>query len=131
MEESFKIEIVGPEKILFQDDINIATIPSYEGDMGILKNHISIITFLRPGLVKIQKNNNEIQTFFVEDGVVEFFNNKLIILSTSAVNIKDISRKYLDNISKNTEIMLSENGLSDDNRYLLSHKLEVIKEINV
>ena len=78
MEESFKFEIVSPEKIFFSDTVNMVTIPSYEGEMSLLKNHISIITFLRPGLVKVEKNDGNFDEFFVEDGTIEFFNNTLI-----------------------------------------------------
>ena len=78
MEEKFKFEIIGPEEIIFSDNIKSVTLPSYEGDMSILKNHISIITFLRPGIIKIEKDEKSYEDFFVQDGIVEFFNDNLI-----------------------------------------------------
>ena len=81
MEENFKFEIVSPEKIIFSNDIKMARLPSYEGDMSILKNHISIITFLRPGIIKIHKKDENTEEFFVQDGTVEFFNDSLVVLS--------------------------------------------------
>ena len=78
MEENFNFEIISPEKIIFTGDVSMVTFPSYEGDMSILKNHISIITFLRPGIVKIYKEKNDSEEFFVQDGTVEHFNNSLV-----------------------------------------------------
>ena len=75
MEDSFKLEIISPEKIIFSDIVEMVKLPSYEGDMSILKNHISIITFLRPGLVKVEKKDSNFEEFFVEDGTIEFFDN--------------------------------------------------------
>ena len=103
MEDNFKLQIVSPEKIIFSGDSKMVTIPSYEGDMSLLKNHISIITFLRPGIIKVQKNDENFINFFVQDGTVEYFNDSLIILSASAMNIKDLSKEFLDNIVANTQ----------------------------
>jgi len=129
MEDNFKLEIISPEKIIFSDNVNMATLPSYEGDMSILKNHISIITFLRPGLIKVKKSDNNFEDFFVEDGTIEYFNNSLVVLSTSAINVKNLSREYLDTLNKNTQNKLSDTDLTDHDRYTLNHKLDTIKEI--
>ena len=129
MEDNFKLEIISPEKIIFSDNVNMVTLPSYEGDMSILKNHISIITFLRPGLIKVKKNDNNFEDFFVEDGTIEYFNNSLVVLSTSAINVKNLSREYLDTLNKNTQNKLSDTDLTDHDRYTLNHKLDTIKEI--
>ena len=99
MEDNFKLEIISPEKIIFSDNQN-GYIPSYEGDMSILKNHISIITFLRPGIIKVKKKDENLESFFVEDGTVEYFNDSLVILSASAINLKDISKEFLDNLKQ-------------------------------
>jgi len=131
MDENFKIEIISPEKIIFSTDTKIAKIPSYEGDMSILKNHISIITFLRPGIVKVEKNENNFEEFFVQDGTVEFFNNFLVLLSVSAINVKDLSKVFLDNLNKDTEDKLAKENITDQSRYILNHKLNVIKEISI
>ena len=88
MEDNFKLEIISPEKIIFADEAKMVTLPSYEGDMSILKNHISIITFLRPGIIKVQNDGN-FKEFFVQDGTVEYFNDSLVALSASAINVKD------------------------------------------
>ena len=131
MEENFKLEIISPEKIIFSDNVNMATLPSYEGDMGILKNHISIITFLRPGLIKVKKNDNDFEDFFVEDGTIEYFDNSLVVLSTSAISVKNLSREYLDALNKNTQNKLSDTNLTDHERYTLNHKLDTIKTIRI
>jgi len=131
MEDSFKLEIISPEKIIFSDFARTIKIPSYEGDMTILKNHISIITFLRPGLVKIEKKDRSVEEFFVEDGTAEFFNNTLILLSVSAKNVKSLSREFLDNLTKETEQILSGEKITDQDRYILNHKIDIIKEIRI
>ena len=131
MEENFKIEIISPEKVIFSDDIKIATLPSYEGDMSILKNHISIITFLRPGIIKVKNKDNNPNVFFVQDGTVEYFNNFLIVLSASAINIKDLSREFIDNLNKDTQEKIINKNITDNERYILNHKLDAIKEIRI
>ena len=131
MKDNFKIEIISPEKIIFSDDIKVAKIPSYEGDMCILNDHISIITFLRPGIVKLEKKDGNFEEFFAENGTVEFFNNILVLLSTSIKNIKDLSKEVLENLNKDAQDKLSKNNITDQERYILNHKLDVIKEIRL
>ena len=131
MEENFKIEIISPEKIIFSDNTKMVTLPSYEGDMSVLKNHIPIITFLRPGIIKVQKNDNNFERFFVEDGTIEYFNDSLVVLSASAINIKDLSRELIDNLNKDTENKLNQKDITDHDRYILNHKLDALKEIRV
>ena len=131
MEDNFKFEIVSPEKVIFSDNTTMVTLPSYEGDMSVLKNHISIITFLRPGKIKVKKNNVNFDEFFVEDGIVEYFNDSLVVLSVSALNVKDLSKEFLDNLSKDTQDKLTQKDISDHERYILNHKLDALKEIRV
>ena len=131
MEDNFKFEIISPEKIIFSDNVKIATLPSYEGDMSILKNHISIITFLRPGIIKVQKNDGNFKDFFVQDGTVEYFNDSLVVLSASAINVKDLSKELVDNLNKDTQDKLGDKNITDHDRYILNHKLDVIKEIRI
>jgi len=131
MEDNFKIEIISPEKIIFSDSAKMIKIPSYEGDMSILKDHISIITFLRPGLVKVEKINNDFEEFFVQDGTIEFFNNTLILLSASAINLKNLSKEFLENLNKEAEKELSKENITDQDRYILNHKIDTIKELRI
>ena len=131
MEDNFKIEIISPEKIIFSDLAKMIKIPSYEGEMSILKDHISIITFLRPGLVKVEKKDNDFEEFFVEDGTIEFFNNTLILLSASAINLKNLSKEFLDNLNQDTKERLEKDDITDHDRYVLNHKLDTLKEIRI
>jgi len=131
MDEDFKLEIISPEKIIFSDSVKMVKVPSYEGDMSILKNHISIITFLRPGLVKVEIKDGKFEDFFVQDGTVEFSNNFFVLLSSSILNIKDISKEFLENISKKTQDKLTQQDITDEDRYVLNHQLEVIKDIRI
>ena len=131
MEDFFKLEIISPEKIIFSDEVPIATIPSYEGDMTILKDHISIITFLRPGIIKTKKNDGNSENFFVQDGTIEFFNNKLVILSASAINIKNVTKDFLQNLNEESQNKLQQKEISDYDRYMLNHKIDTIKEITI
>ena len=131
MEDNIKLEIISPEKIIFSDSTTMVTLPSYEGDMSILKNHISIITFLRPGIIRVKKKDDNYEEFFVQDGTVEYFNDSLVVLSESAINIKDLSKEIVDNLNKDTQNKLTDKNITDHDRYVLNHKLEALKEIRV
>ena len=131
MENNFKIEIISPEKIVFSEDAKMVTLPSYEGDMSVLKHHISIITFLRPGIIKVQEDKGDFDEFFIQDGTVEYFNDNLVVLSASAINIKNLSKEFLDKLNKNTQEKLAEKDITDHDRYVLNCKLDVIKEIRI
>ncbi len=130
MEDNFKLEIISPERIIFSDEAKMVTLPSYEGDMSILKNHISIITLLRPGIIKVQNDGN-FKEFFVQDGAVEFFNDSLVVLSASAINVKDLSKEFVDNLNEDTQDKLTDKNITDHDRYVLNHKLDALKEIRV
>ena len=131
MEDNFKLEIISPEKVIFSDNVTMVTLPSYEGDMSILKHHISIITFLRPGIIKIQKNGENFEEFFIQDGTVEYFNDSLVVLSASAINVKNASKGFLDKLNKDTQDKLADENITDHERYVLNRKLDVLKEIRV
>ena len=131
MENNFKLEIISPERIFFSDDVKMVTLPSYEGDMSILKYHISIITFLRPGIIKVQKNDESFENFFVQEGTVEYFNDSLVVLSASAINVKDLSEEFVENLTKDSQEKLTDKNITDHDRYVLHHKLDVLKEIQV
>ena len=131
MENSFKIEIISPEKIIFQDNSTMVTLPSYEGDMSVLKQHISIITFLRPGVIKVKKKDGNFEEFFAQDGTVEYFNDSLVVLSASVINVKNLSKEYLDDLNQITQDKLEGKDISDHDRYILNHKLNAIKEIRI
>jgi F-type H+-transporting ATPase subunit epsilon len=131
MEDNFKLEIISPERIIFLDTVKIVKVPSYEGDMSILKNHISIITFLRPGIIKVEKDESNYEEFFVQDGTLEFFNNTLVLLSASVENIKNLTKDFLNNLVEDTKNELEKEEITDQNRYILNHKLDTIKDIRI
>ena len=131
MENKFKLEIISPEKIIFSGDASMVVLPSYEGDMSILKHHISIITFLRPGVIKVEKSEENFEEFFVEDGIIEYFNDSLVVLSASVKNVKDLSKDFVDHINKDIETKLLDKNITDHDRYVLNRKLDVIKEIRL
>ena len=131
MEGNFKFEIISPEKIIFSENASMVTFPSYEGDMSILKNHISIITFLRPGIIKIEKDEKNEENFFIQEGTVEYFNDSLVILSSTAENIKNLSQEFIKTLSKDAEDKLLQKDITDHDRYMLNHKIEALKEIRV
>ena len=131
MESSFKVQIISPEKIIFSDNAIEVTLPSYEGEMGILKNHISIITFLRPGFISATQSEGKLEKFFAEDGIAEFNTNDLIVLSSSVLNIKELSKEFLDNLNKTTKDKLAQKDLADNDRYMLNQKLDILKDIRI
>ena len=132
MEDTYKIEIVSPEKVIFADEnVLEVVLPSYEGEMGILKDHIPIISFLRPGIVKILKSSANINSFFVQDGIIEFYNNNLTILSNKIINIKNLNKEKIDQLITETEKILNNKKLNDDNRYLANHKIDALRSLNL
>ena len=131
MEDNFKLEIIGPEKIIFSDSVKMVKVPSYEGDMSILKNHISIITFLRPGVIRIEKSDGNFEEYFAQDGTIEFYDGNLIVLSAFVENIKNLSKEFLEKLAKDTQEKLSKEGITDHDFYILNHKLDIIKEIKI
>ena len=128
MSEKFKVEIISPDKSIIKSDTTEVTIPSFEGEMGILKDHIPLITFLRPGIIEI-KDQIE-RKYFVEDGTVEFSNNNLLILTSTAKEVSNIDKESLSAIIGKVEKKLSEDEITDKERYLLSYKLDILKNIN-
>ena len=132
MEDTYKIEIVSPEKVIFADEnVLEVVLPSYEGEMGILKDHIPIISFLRPGIVKILKSSENVNSFFVQDGIIEFYNNNLTILSSKIINIKNLNKEKIDQLITETEKILNDEKLNDDNRYLANHKIDILRSLNL
>ena len=129
MSENFTVEIISPDKSILKSEANEVTIPSYEGQMGILKNHIPIITFLRPGLIVIKENNGE-KIFFIEDGTVEFSNNNLLILTSTVKSLDSLEKNSIDSIIKNSQEKISKGDINDKERYLLSYKIDTLREIN-
>ena len=130
MSEEFKIEIVNPEKsFLVKDDVFEVVVPAYEGEMGILKDHISIISFLKPGIIKISSKSGD-ENFYVEDGIVEFKNNNLSILTSSIFNIADMDKSQQEDLLKHAQEESSKEEISDQSRYLIDQKIEVLKTLN-
>ena len=128
MSEKFTVEIISPDKSIIKSDTTEVTIPSFEGEMGILKDHIPLITFLRPGIIEI-KDQIE-RKYFVEDGTVEFSNNNLLILTSTAKEVSNIDKESLSAIIGKVEKKLSEDEITDKERYLLSYKLDTLKNIS-
>ena len=132
MEDTYKIEIVSPEKVIFSDkNVQEVILPSYEGEMGILKDHISIVSFLRPGIVKILKSSENVNSFFLQDGIIEFYNNNLTILSSKIINIKNLNKEKIDQLITETEKILKDEKLNDDNKYLANHKINALRSLNL
>ena len=130
MSEEFKIEIVNPEKsFLVKDDVSEVVVPAYEGEMGILKDHISIISFLKPGIIKILSKSGS-ESYYIEDGIVEFKNNNLSILTSSIFNIADMDKSKQQDLLKQAEEESGKEEISDQSRYLIDQKIEVLKTLN-
>ena len=130
MSEEFKLEIVNPEKsFLSKEDVKEVLVPAYEGDMGILKDHISIISFLKPGILKVFSKSGE-DKYYVEDGIIEFKDNTLSILTSSIFSLDKIDRSYVSQSLSDTEKLLSKEDLDDQSRFLISQKIDVLKSIS-
>ena len=130
MSEEFKIDIINPDKSFYSSEVaKEVVIPAFEGEIGILKDHIPIISFLKPGIIKIKLNNTE-EAFYVEDGIIEFKDNLLSILTSSIIDIKKFEKSQLSENLKNAEKELENKDLNDQDHYLASQKVEVLKTIN-
>ena len=131
MSEEFKIEIANPEKsFLLKEDVTQVVVPAFEGEMGILKDHISIISFLKPGIVKVYSKSEE-NNYFLEDGIVEFKDNSLSILTSSIYNVSDLDRNKIEQILKDTEKESGLDNIDDQKRYLIDQKIEVLKSLQL
>ena len=131
MSEEFKVEIVNPEKsFLSKENATEVVVPAFEGEMGILKDHISIISFLKPGIIKVYSKSEE-NKYFVEDGIVEFKDNSLSILTSSIYNLTDFDRSKIDQILKKAEKESNDENIDDQKKYLIDQKIEVLKNINL
>ena len=131
MSQGFKLEIVNPEKsFLNKDEILEVVVPAYEGDMGILKDHISIISFLKPGFVRVFSSSSSEEVYYVEDGIIEFKNNCLSILTSNIFDIKKIEKNKVKNILDKAEKDVKKTDISDQEKYLIDQKIEVLKSLN-
>ena len=128
MLDKFTIEIITPDKTILKSEATEVTIPSFEGQMGILKDHIPLITFLRPGIILVQ--NQEEKKYFVEEGTVEFSSNNLLILTSTAKDLKNMEKNSINDLIDQAEKKLEDSNLSDKDKYVMSYKIATLKEIN-
>ena len=128
MSDKFTVEIITPENSILKSDTNEVSIPSYEGQMGIMKDHIPLITFLRPGLITI--SDQEEKRYYVEEGTVEFSKNNLLILSSTVMDLKNLSKKNIDDLLNEAEKKLQKSELNDKERYIAFYKINTLKEIS-
>ena len=130
MSEEFKVEIVNPEKLfLVKEDVLETVVPAFEGEMGILKDHISIISFLKPGIIRILSKSGD-ESYYVDDGIVEFKNNILSILTSSIFNLSDLDKSKIQDLLKLAEEGLNKTENNDQSKYLIDQKIEVLKSLN-
>ena len=128
MSENFNLEIIKPDQTLFNAEVKQVAIPAYEGMMTILNDHISLITFLRPGFIEVDIKDKK-EKFYVEDGTVEFFNNKLLILSTSAIQIEKLGKDNVEKMLEEANVLLQNSEIRDKEKYILNYKINSLQEI--
>ena len=128
MSDIFKVELISPDQTILKQEAKEVIIPSYEGQMGILNNHIPLITFLRPGIITIKTNIEK--KFYVEEGTVEFSNNSLLILTSTAIDLKNLEKKSIIDLLEESEKKLKDNNFTDKEKYIISYKIDTLKEIN-
>ena len=130
MSDSFNLEIVNPEKLFLSlDNVSEVVVPAFEGDMGILKDHISIISFLKPGIVKVF-TGNEVKELYVEDGIIEFSENSLSILTSRIIDIKEIKKDDLSSMINEANEALKDENLDDQKRFVANQKIDVLNRLN-
>ena len=128
MEKNFNLEIISPEKIILSEKVNSVTIPSFEGEMTILLDHIPLITFLRPGILRIEGSKES--EYFVEEGTVEFSNNTLIVLSSTIIPLENVKGENISKMIEDSKVLLAKENLSDKAKYIVSHKIDTLSKIN-
>ena len=128
MSDMFRVELISPDQTILKEEANEVIIPSYEGQMGILNNHIPLITFLRPGIITIKTKVEK--KFYVEEGTVEFSNNNLLILTSTARDLANFDKGLINDLLKKAELQLNKNDTSDKDRYVVSYKIETLREIS-
>ena len=130
MSEEFKVEIVNPEKSFFsKEDVIEVVVPAFEGEMGILKDHIPIISFLKPGIIKVLSQSEE-ESYFIEDGILEFKENNLSILTSSIIKVSDLSKEKIDKIISDSEKESSMEDLDDQKKFLIDQKIDILRSLN-
>tara|TARA_B100000780_G_scaffold170961_1_gene119670 strand:- start:4251 stop:4640 length:390 start_codon:yes stop_codon:yes gene_type:complete len=129
MSENFNLEIISPDQTLFNSEVKQVSIPAHEGIMTILKDHISLITFLRPGFIEIDINN-KIEKFYIEDGTVEFFNNNLLILSPSVIQVEKLAKDSIEKMIVESKELLQNSDIKDNEKHILSYKIDTLQKIN-
>ena len=129
MSDLFKFEIITPDQTILNSETSQVTIPAYEGLLTILKDHISLVTFLRPGFIEAYLNN-KIEKYYVEEGTVEFSDNKLLILSSSAIKLEKLNREKIDKMISESKSLLQNTEIKDKEKYILSHKIDTLQQIN-
>ena len=129
MSEKFNLEIISPDQTLLNTEVKQVTIPAYEGLMSILKDYISLITFLRPGFIEVEIEN-KIEKFYTEEGTVEFFNNKLLILTSSTINLEKLKKENIIKMIDESKVLLQNSEIKDKERYIINHKLETLQQIS-
>ena len=129
---SFKLEIVSPEKIFVsKENVKEVVLPAYEGEMGILKDHISIISFLKPGIIKVYNSDNKEDNFYIEDGMVEFSNNCLIVLTSKILDIKNLEKSEINKMISDSEKELNNENIEDGTKYLINQKIDTLKFLSL
>ena len=129
MSTKFNLEIISPDQTLFNADVKQVIIPAYEGLMTILKDHISLITFLRPGFIEAEIEN-KVEKFFIEEGNVEFFNNKLLILTSSTIKLEKLTKENISQMIDESKVLLQNTEINDKEKYIINHKLETLQQIS-
>ena len=128
MAKNLNLEIISPEKIILSEKVNSVTIPSFEGEMTILPDHIPLITFLRPGILRIESSKES--KYFVEEGTIEFSNNTLIILSSTIIPLENVKGENISKMIEESRALLAKENLSDKAKYIVSHKIDTLSKIN-
>ena len=129
---SFKIEIISPEKIFFsKENVKEVVLPAYEGEMGVLKDHISIISFLKPGIIKVYNSDNKADNFYIEDGIIEFNVNCLTVLTSKISDIKNLEKLEINKMIRDSEKELNNENIEDGTRYLINQKLDTLRSLSL
>ena len=94
-----------------------------------IRDSISIISFLKPGIIKVFSKSGD-ENYYVEDGIIEFKNNNLSILTSTIFAVADLDKSKQGDLLKKAEEEASKAEISDQAKYLADQKVEVLRSIN-
>ncbi len=115
--KAIKFEIVTPEKVVLKEMVIQATIPTKEGEITVLPDHAPLVSIIKPGIIEIKTDKEEVKLLAVAGGFVEVLRNKIVILADSAERAEEIDLDLADKAKQRAEESLKNLRSFDKKRF--------------